>query len=199
MLFAIHGVHGSGKTFVSQPIAEDSGIKYVKSDAIELFPQITKIPSFNRQLGFAHAALAGYAYAAGIAREEHVIIDFGPRQIIPYARWWLDEPAAKEIEQLVTDAAERLERDADMVHIFFLVRRDPKRLIPRILKRQRDENVKAEETNPNYIEFVNLQFREMAQELADRGERVEIIPADAPAAEKFQKMWQILQKYGVVQ
>ncbi len=199
MLFALHGVHGSGKTFIAKPVAEDSGIQYVRSDAIELFPNITKISSFNRQLSFAHTALAGYAYATGIAREEHAIIDFGPRQIIPYARWWLDESAAHEIEQIILNAVQRMERGTDVVHIFFLIKRDPKKLIRRILQRNRELDIKAEETDQNYISFIDMQFREMAQTLKEQGQRVEIISADAPVAEKFQKIWEILQKYGVVE
>ncbi len=196
VLFSLHGVHGSGKSFISEPVAHDRGFYLVKSDAADKFSNITQLNPFFRQSTFLHSAILGYAYALGLGEHHPVILDFGPRQVIPYNEWWAREHA-KTLEEMLERSLEPLEKKANtkIVNVFFIVERDPKIILRRIMGRQRTEELKEEEKDERYLRFINDRFKEIMEELERRGHIVEKVPADATIHRKLNTFWKILDKH----
>ena len=196
VVFALHGVHGSGKTHVSRIMAEDLGLKYILSDAADHFPEVLSFDPLLRQHVYTHLSLLNYSRALGIASNgDAVVLDFGPLQAIPYIRWFLGE-RGKHIEEILRRNVDILngEGNAGVVNVFFVIRKDPDIVIERIARRAR-KGFLNEELDKNYLEFIDNGMKELAEELRENGETVEFIEADATFLEKALRFKEIVEKH----
>ncbi len=193
-VFVLHGVHGAGKTFVSKPVAEDLGMKVVYTDAAASFPEVVSYDFHLRESLFAHHSLAGYAHALGLASQgKGVFLDFGPRHTIPYIKWFLGERGKVIIEQIERGMENIRAPGVEVVNVFFVIEKDPEVVIERIRRRAR-ERFLEEELNREYLLFIDREMKKLADEMKDRGERVEFVPADAPIVVKVKRLWEIASK-----
>ena len=196
MVFALHGVHGGGKTFVARPIAEDIGARFVVTDAAERFPDVISFRPELRQYVYLYDTLSGFSYALGLAQQgEAVFLDFGPLHSIPYIKWFLRDGGNEHI-QLVREGEKRLRErsNAKVVNVFFVVEKNYERVIERIRRRARPGFVK-EELDINYLRYIDTEMKQLIRQLQDEGQDVEIVPADASIAEKVARLWEITTSY----
>ena len=200
-VFAIYGVHGAGKSYIARPVAEDLGLAYIRADAMDVVgPGVTDLSPFARESVFVFASLAGYVHALDLARRgTAAIMDFGPYQSIPYIRWWVKEQAQQErLIDLLVSSAERLEEeyaDVGRTHIFFVIGEDGvEKILQRISARNRPENVKAEEMDRAFVEYVDRGLKEVAEALERRGERVVRIPADLNIRDRLGRLWAVVEE-----
>ncbi len=200
-VFALYGVHGAGKSYIAKPVAEDLGITYVQADAMELKgADVQKLSPFARQSLFILSALAGYVNALDLAQKGRpVLLDFGPYQTDPYIRWWVQqEGEQKRLLDLLYKSTESIEsqyRNVDVYHIFFLITRENGiRIVKeRIWRRNRPESVKKEESDENYIRFVNDRLLDIADTLKKDGKRVHIIPAELNIRDRLGALWSVVE------
>ncbi len=188
--FILHGVHGGGKTFVSRPIAEDLGAKFVVTDAAERFPEVLNFQPDLRQYVYSYNALGGYSYALGLAEKGSIVfLDFGPLHSIPYIKWFLGEKSKPWID-FVTENERRVREKSrvKIVNIFFVVEKDHNLVLERIRRRARPGFVN-EETNPDYLRFINSKMKKLMEQLEKEGQIVETVPADASIVEKVNRLW----------
>ena len=191
--FILHGVHGGGKTFVSRPIAEDLGAKFVITDAAEHFPEVLNFLPDLRQYVYSYSALSGYSYALGLAQKgSTVFLDFGPRHSIPYIKWFMGRGSGSWVDFVMENERRVRERaGVKVVNIFFVVERDYERVLERIKRRARPGFLK-EETNPEYLRFIDAEMKRLMNTLREEGQIVEKVAADAPLIEKVNKLWNIV-------
>lgn len=194
--FVLHGVHGGGKTFVSRPIAEDLGAKFVITDAAEQFPEVVNFFPDLRQYVYSYSALSGYSYALGLAQKGHVVfLDFGPLHSIPYIRWFLKGSSEPWVNFVVENERKVREKaKIKIVNVFFVVERDYNKVLERIRKRARPGFVN-EEADPEYLRFIDHQMKELMRKMEEDGQIVESVPADAPIVEKVNRLWNIVSSY----
>ena len=196
VVFVLHGVHGGGKSFVSRPIAEDIGAKFVVTDSAERFPEVVNFSPDFRQYVYSFSSLGGYSYALGLAhRGDTVFLDFGPLQAVPYVKWFLNGEAdfwtefIKENERKV-----RSRSRVKLVNIFFVVEKSYERVLERIRRRARPGFVN-EETDPEYLRFIDREMKVLMKELEEEGQIVETVPADASIVDKTTRLWDIVNNY----
>ncbi len=194
--FVLHGVHGGGKSFISRPIAEDVGAKFVVTDAADRFPEVIEFDPIHRQLVYTLSSLQGYSYALGITRKgKPAFLDFGPLQSIPYIRWFLGRDGAW-LEDFLLQNTAVIEKQvgSKVVNIFFVVKESYEKVLERIRRRARPGFLK-EESNPEYLRFIDQEMKSLARRLEEEGKIVETVPADAPIVEKVGRLWSIVTEY----
>jgi len=193
-LFLIYGVHGSGKTFLLRPLAEDYGLIYISTDVID--EVANKISSeFERELLFIQRSNESLVESLKLLESgKDVVMDFSPLQNIAYVKYWIKdkrkEGLIKLIESSFSSTISRIRDCGRIIHVFFVVR-DYGKIIERI--RRRGRNVE-EEAREDYIRFINEELSKLAEELRQKGEEVYFIEAELPIFERMKEFLRILDR-----
>jgi len=188
------GTHGTGKTTLAKNL-EKLGVKAIYSDAAVVWgKEIRKMDFLLREYLFTHYSLAGFSlFIDSLNRNENVVLDFSPLQIIPYVKYFLGKKGrilAKRIWNYYKNLRELAGKE--VYHLVFIIpnRAGIKIIQYRLMKRK--SPLKREEINENYIKLINDEVKKLAKRLERNGEKVVYLSAELSKEEQLKRVKELL-------